>query len=669
MAKITGGLSSFDEDGSTSDNAVPITEAVNIGGAKVPLKTALNSDIVKNLQEEIDKRTGGINPLLRGMERAVAITSRDPGSAMSLVGAQQRAEDESIFNMRNSIASIKAAQQQAAARSAQWNAMNSQGGAGQGAPVGGAGQGAPVGGAGQAAPVGGTGQAQANTGAGVTISPEQLAIEQGLETPDEKIAARNRYLGQITQANARGQAEAAGNKQEEYKDPRTGATIGYFTPNQVKANPSLIGGAVVTGNTAPAAKSKPGVSFTPTNNTSFDDAARFVFSQEGGYKDKDGNTGNPVNMGINQKFHPGVDVSTLTPDQARDIYKKEYWDAIGADKLNPAAAKIAFDAAVNQGPDYAKRLIAETGGDPDKMMAHRMGRYADIVAGDKTGEQAKNLKGWMGRLDNLRSELGQAKPNPAAEATSTTTPGLSPIEQHKLDIKKADIAAEANKSGLEEEKKKAADYMAAIQSGRKDLPSILSSSQNIQKHATQNPGAFFYPGQGGVLGGATALPVVGEGVGDVYASLSGDAKTRAEIGQSAKSLGVENAKNLFAGMAARFGAQLTGIGTSSKGVGLDLPAETNKFNARAMELTAYMADDQAKAFEKYQKTGGDAFQFLNSEENKAIEQRYLGALQREFPNRIKLDNRPPAEPKVGDVMGGHRYKGGGAHLKENWEKV
>ena len=664
MAKMIGGLAHF-EEGSSVDVPVPTKETISVGGAKLPIKTAINAEIINNLQNEIDKRSGGfLNPVLRGFERASAFTSRDPGAALAAIGAQHRAEDESVFNMRNSIAAIKAAQTQAAARKAQWDLANQQGGAGQAAPMGGMGQ---------AAPMGGMGQVQGNRGAGVTISPEQLAIEANIDPDDIEALAesRNKYLTSVNAANVKGAAEAAGNTQQEYKDPRTGAIIGYFTPNQVKNNPALIGNAVPTGsnitnNTAPAARSKPGVSFTPTGNSNFDSALGFVLSQEGGYKDTDGNTGAPVNMGINQKFNPDVNVKTLTPDQARDIYKTRYWDAIGGDRLNPTAAKIAMDAAANQGVDYAKRLIAETGGDPEKMMSHRMSRYAEIVANDKN--QAGNLKGWINRLDALRGELGQAKTDRSTDVTTAKDPNLSPIEQHKIDVKRAEAKADSEKVGLEEQERKAADYMAAIQSGRKDLPSILSASQNIQHHADKNSGAFFYPGQGGILGGATALPVVGEGIGDVYASLSGDAKTRSEIGQSAKALGVENAKNLFAGMAARFGAQLTGIGTSSKGVGLDLPAETNKFNARMMELTAYMADEQAKAYEDFQKSGGNAFQFLNSLENKKIEARYLGALQREFPNRIKLDNRPPAEPKVGDVIDGHRFKGGDASKKENWEK-
>jgi hypothetical protein len=641
----------------TSGQQVPVKETISVGGAKVPVKTAINSDIIKNLQDEIEKRQGGfLNPVLRGFERAAAFTSRDPGAALAANDASRRAEDESIFGMRNSIATIKAAQQQAAARQAQWNAMP------------------------QASGAGGTGQAQANTGdGGVSISPQQLAIESGLETADEKIASRQKYFEQLNQANARGQAEAAGNKQEEYRDPRTGAIIGYFTPNQVKANPSLISGAVATGNTAPSQTvASPTVSnkvaFTPTGNGSFDDALGFVLGQEGGYKDKDGNTGNPVNFGVNQKFHPNVDVKKLTIDQARDIYKSEYWDAIGGDKLNPIVAKIALDAAVNQGPEYAKKLIAETGGDPVKMMAHRLNRYADTVSSDAT--QAPNLKGWVNRLNALQTEIGQPGSVPATASNAstptnpiTTRPGLSPIESHNIDVKNAQNAADAAKAGKEEEEKKAADYMAAIQSGRKDLPGILSAAQTIQQHAKDHPRVFFYPGRGGA-GALTELPGVGEPMANVYASFADDAKTRAEIKQASAALGVENAKNLFAGLAARFGAQLTGIGTTSKGVGVDLPAETNKFNARMMELTSLMAQEQAKEYQKFKGGNGNAFEFLQSPENQAIEQRYLGLLAKEFPGRINLNSGPPpAEPKIGDVMDGHRYKGGGAHDPKNWEKV
>ena len=54
----------------------------------------------------------------------------------------------------------------------------------------------------------------------------------------------------------------------------------------------------------------------------------------------------------------------FTLDEARAIYKKNYWDKINADKLPPELRAIAFDTAVNQGPAMAEKLIQHSGGDP-----------------------------------------------------------------------------------------------------------------------------------------------------------------------------------------------------------------------------------------------------------------------------------------------------------------
>lgn len=130
---------------------------------------------------------------------------------------------------------------------------------------------------------------------------------------------------------------------------------------------------------------------------SFDTAVQFVFSKEGGYSASDGNSGAPVNFGINQKANPDVDVKNLTKDGATQIYRDRYWNQIGADKLSPAAAIMAMDAAVNQGVPFAKQIVADSGGDVGKMAAMRRARYEEIVANDPS--QAKYKDGWLARVD------------------------------------------------------------------------------------------------------------------------------------------------------------------------------------------------------------------------------------------------------------------------------
>jgi len=94
---------------------VPTTETISIGGAKMPLKTVLNSDILKNLQDELDRRSGkgvmgGIDQILQGFKTNAAFTSRDPAQALAALDADRRAEAQDVMGLRNNISAIKQAQ-------------------------------------------------------------------------------------------------------------------------------------------------------------------------------------------------------------------------------------------------------------------------------------------------------------------------------------------------------------------------------------------------------------------------------------------------------------------------------------------------------------------------------------------------------------------------------
>lgn len=138
----------------------------------------------------------------------------------------------------------------------------------------------------------------------------------------------------------------------------------------------------------------------------FDGAVARTFRFEGGFNPRDAN-GAPVNFGINQAYHPGVDVSKLTKDQARDIYKRQYWDAIEGDKLDPRLQHMAFDTAVISGPAKAKELLAASGGDPAKFMQLREQFEEGLVKNDPA-KYGKYQQSWAARRADLRGGDGQA---------------------------------------------------------------------------------------------------------------------------------------------------------------------------------------------------------------------------------------------------------------------
>ena len=62
-------------------------------------------------------------------------------------------------------------------------------------------------------------------------------------------------------------------------------------------------------------------------------------------------------FGISAASYPALDIASLTLDDARAIYLRDYWEPIQGDKLPPAFAMLLFDAAVNSGVATAVRWL------------------------------------------------------------------------------------------------------------------------------------------------------------------------------------------------------------------------------------------------------------------------------------------------------------------------
>jgi hypothetical protein len=128
----------------------------------------------------------------------------------------------------------------------------------------------------------------------------------------------------------------------------------------------------------------------------FDSAVATVLKHEGGFTANDGNTGAPANFGINQKHNPDIDVENLTREQAVEIYRTRYWNAINGDTLPPELQGTAMDAAVNQGPANARKWLAESGGDVGRFNELRRAHYERLLA---RPENARFRRSWMNRLE------------------------------------------------------------------------------------------------------------------------------------------------------------------------------------------------------------------------------------------------------------------------------
>ena len=170
----------------------------------------------------------------------------------------------------------------------------------------------------------------------------------------------------------------------------------------------------------------------------FDAVMPRIFASEGGYSASDGNTGKPVNFGINQGANPDVDVKNLTKEGAAKIYKERYWDAIKGDTLPAALQGTAMDAAVNQGPANAKKWIEASGGDPVKFNQLRRDHY-EMLLQDPVNRKYRNA--WMGRLTSYERDAtggGGTASAPGAPSGDRAAPASRPVIEQPATFKGMD---------------------------------------------------------------------------------------------------------------------------------------------------------------------------------------------------------------------------------------
>lgn len=148
----------------------------------------------------------------------------------------------------------------------------------------------------------------------------------------------------------------------------------------------------------------------------FEESVKHVLSHEGGYVNDPDDPGGETKYGISKRAYPNLDIANLTREDAKAIYKRDYWDAIGADNLPASVRYAAFDTAVNMGVGAAKKLLRESGNDLTEFTRLRRARYDSIIASKPSSE--KYRKGWMNRVDDVTRISAQmaAAPTPSTQS-------------------------------------------------------------------------------------------------------------------------------------------------------------------------------------------------------------------------------------------------------------
>ena len=248
--------------------------------------------------------------------------------------------------------------------------------------------------------------------------------------------------------------------------------------------------------------------------SAFDRSVQRTFQFEGKLNPRDTN-GTPSMYGINQKANPDIDVMKLTPEKARELYKTRYWDAIGADNMDPKLAHVAYDTAVLAGPARAKQMVAQADGNPVKLMEIRQGFLNGLVAKDPE-KYGKYAKAWANRNATLMNDITEGNVLAAA------VPGTAGSGRGSVDVAAAPYSAIMGGLLPEGTSQKTRDIMTSENFW---VPLLAGVGSMLASPSVKLPGAM----GAGLVGGTAAYTGLKKQQADVAATQAGTEKTYADL--------------------------------------------------------------------------------------------------------------------------------------------
>lgn len=98
---------------------------------------------------------------------------------------------------------------------------------------------------------------------------------------------------------------------------------------------------------------------------SFEISINRLLGHEGGYVNNPADPGGETNWGISKRSYPGLNIKTLTREQAIALYKRDFWEVVGADSFPDGIGYQLLDFAVNSGSGIALRALQRAVGCAD----------------------------------------------------------------------------------------------------------------------------------------------------------------------------------------------------------------------------------------------------------------------------------------------------------------
>lgn len=129
-----------------------------------------------------------------------------------------------------------------------------------------------------------------------------------------------------------------------------------------------------------------------SDDDGFERAFKYVVGIEGVYSNDPDDPGNwtggekgkgvlkGTKYGISAKAYPTLDIENLTLAQAKEIYRKDYWQAARCNVWDKGLAFCVFDCAVNQGISTAVKCLqrAASVNDDGKIGPHTLDAVARL---------------------------------------------------------------------------------------------------------------------------------------------------------------------------------------------------------------------------------------------------------------------------------------------------
>lgn len=162
----------------------------------------------------------------------------------------------------------------------------------------------------------------------------------------------------------------------------------------------------------------------------FQDCNAFTKKEEGGWSNNGADPGGATKWGITHgtfsawlksKGLPDASVADMTMQQADEIYKNNYWNAVNAEALPKGVDLAVYDAAVNNGPGRAKGWAVQAASPNAVKMVK--GVCALRLGFDQSLKIWKTFgKGWSGRIARV-----EAKGVAWAMAAQGISPGMAKV--------------------------------------------------------------------------------------------------------------------------------------------------------------------------------------------------------------------------------------------------